>query len=84
MKGKKFQRDRHSKIQKSLCELGKTCRFSLRPAIKIATLNRYINWEKLCLNLKFRVENKIGELDIITGALHKFYLMHEIFLYLKF
>ena len=56
--GKKWepQIKQHSKISKSLCKLGKTCNYSLRPN----------SWFKLTLDLSFTVENKIGNLHNLS------------------
>ena len=46
----------------SLCELGKTWKHSLRPRFQRPNLNLLMNWEKLCTNLSFTIENKMGNL----------------------
>ena len=45
------QSEKHSKIPRTLCKLGKTWK-------KIPILNLWINWERLCLNWSFTVDNK--------------------------
>ena len=47
----------------SLYGLGKTRKYSLRPRFKSPNLNLYVNWERLCPNLSFTVENKMRSFD---------------------
>ena len=49
---------------------------------KIQILNLWMNWEKLCTNLCFTIENKIGTLHKIR--LFKFNIMNEIIHYLRY
>ena len=59
------QPEQPSKIPKSLCELGKTWKFSLNLTLKNPSLNLWMNWEKISLNLCFTVENKASNLHKI-------------------
>ena len=56
----------------SLCQMGKSSKYSLRPTNtqKIPILNLWMNWEKFCPNLRFTVENKIGNLPTQNKAAH--------------
>ena len=56
--------EQHSKIPKSLCEMGKTCKYSPRSTPKNPNFESWMNWEKLLPNLSF-TENKMGNLHKI-------------------
>ena len=66
----------------SLYGLGKTWKYSLRPRFKSPNLNLYVNWERLCPNLSFTVENKMGSFDK-AGCISNL-LINEILYFLKF
>ena len=42
--------------------MGRTRKYSLRPTFKTTNFESMLNWEKICLNLSFNVENKIENL----------------------
>ena len=43
-------------------QLGKLWQQSLRPAFKSVSFNLWMNWENLCPNLSFAIENSMGNL----------------------
>ena len=62
----------------SFYELGKCLRWTLRPRFKNPKLTLRVNWEKLCPNLSFTVENKDGNLlkirlDTFQTKHHEFF-----------
>ena len=42
--------------------MGRTRKYSLRPTFKTTNFESMLNWEKICLNISFNVENKIENL----------------------